>query len=74
MIVKVIDLFTAGLSYEDGCYTLRYSKGFSLHAVVIRRGGLQVRIGQSSFKSGQGGVIFIFTPIRREDRGTICGT
>ena len=25
LIVKVIDLFTAGLSYEDGCYTLRYS-------------------------------------------------
>ena len=36
LAVKVIDLNTAGISYKDGCYTLRYSKGFSLHQVVIR--------------------------------------
>ena len=55
LIVKVIDLFTAGLSYEDGCYTLRYSKGFSLHAVVIRRGRIaKVRIGQSIFQKRTG--------------------
>lgn len=36
LIVKLIDLNTAGISYEQGCYTLRYSKGFSLHQVLIR--------------------------------------
>ena len=55
LIVKVIDLFTAGLSYQDGCYTLRYSKGFSLHAVVIRRGRIaKIRIGQSIFQKRTG--------------------
>ena len=36
LAVKIIDLNTAGISYKDGCYTLRYSKGFSLHQVIIR--------------------------------------
>ena len=36
LIVKLIDLNTAGISFQDGCYTLRYSKGFSLHQVIIR--------------------------------------
>ena len=36
LIVKLIDLNTAGISCEQDCYTLRYSKGFSLHQVIIR--------------------------------------
>ena len=36
LVVKLIDLNTAGISCEQDCYTLRYSKGFSLHQVIIR--------------------------------------
>ena len=55
LIVKVIDLFTAGLSYHEGCYTLRYSKGFSLHAVVIRPERIaKIHIGQSPFQRRTG--------------------
>lgn len=55
LVVKVIDLFTAGLSYHEGCYTLRYSKGFSLHAVVIRPERIaKIHIGQSPFQRRTG--------------------
>ena len=55
LVVKVIDLFTAGVSYERGCYTLRYSKGFSLHQVIIRPERIvKLKVSQSIFQKRKG--------------------
>lgn len=35
IVVRVLDFRSAGLSFQDGRYTLRYSRGLSLHTVVI---------------------------------------
>ncbi len=35
LAVRTIDAFTCGVSYQKHCYTLRYSKGFHLHTVLI---------------------------------------
>lgn len=37
LAVRVIDLFTAGVSCRGGYFTLRYSQGFTLHRVIIPR-------------------------------------
>lgn len=55
LAVKFIDLYTAGVSYEQGCYTLRYSKGFSLHQVIIRPERIvKVKQTQSIFQRRNG--------------------
>lgn len=55
LVVKVIDLFTAGVSYEQGCYTLRYSNGFSLHQVIIRPDRIvKLKVSQSIFQKRKG--------------------
>lgn len=35
LAVRTIDAFTCGVSYQKHCYTLRYSRGFHLHTVLI---------------------------------------
>ena len=55
LIVKLIDLNTAGISFRDGCYTLRYSKGYSLHQVIIRPQRIvRIRRVQSIFQRRTG--------------------
>lgn len=55
LIVKLIDLNTAGISYEQGCYTLRYSKGFSLHQVIIQPERIaKIKLVQSIFQKRAG--------------------
>lgn len=61
--VKIIDLNTAGISYEKGCYTLRYSKGFSLHQVIIRPERIaKIKRTQSIFQMRKGNCdLYIFS-------------
>lgn len=35
LVIRIIDFSTAGVSATDSCYTLRYSKGFYLHTIII---------------------------------------
>lgn len=35
IVVRVLDLATAGISCTNNCFTMRYSKGFTFHTVVI---------------------------------------
>lgn len=55
LAVKLVDLNTAGISWEQGCYTLRYSKGFSLHAIIIRPERIvKIKRTQSIFQKRKG--------------------
>ena len=37
LTVRLIDFATSGIGRRGGCYTLRYSSGYSLHTVVLPR-------------------------------------
>ena len=37
LVVKLIDRYTAGLAYEDGFFTLRYSRRFTFHTMLLPR-------------------------------------
>ena len=51
LAVKIIDYKTAGVSFDRGHYTFRYSKGFYLHTVVIPAGAVVLtEIRQSFFQ------------------------
>lgn len=59
LILRITDRYTAGLSYRNGIITLRYSKGLTLHTVLIPQDKLvAVRYRQSPFQ-------------RRKDRCTL---
>lgn len=48
MAVRICDFLTSGASRNGDVYTLRYSKGFSLHTVVVEQGKIvQVLLRQS---------------------------
>lgn len=49
--LKLTDFFTAGLCFDGATYTLRYSKGFILHTVVVPANrAAMVVIGQNLFQ------------------------
>lgn len=51
LIVRVIEYLSSGISFQDGCYTLRYSRGLSLHTVVIPEGKVvSVELRRSLFQ------------------------
>lgn len=50
-IVRILDLKTAGISLVNGCYTMRYSKAFTFHTVVIPKDKIiSIRIASSIFQ------------------------
>ena len=51
LAVRIADFRTGGIGVEDGVYTLRYSKGFCLHTVLIPADKVvQVQLRQSFFQ------------------------
>lgn len=63
LILRITDRYTAGLSHRDGIITLRYSKGFTLHTVLIPQDKLvAVRYRQSPFqRRGDRCTLLIYT-------------
>ncbi len=48
LAVRIIDWLTSGISYEKGFYTIRYSKGYYLHTLILSKKRLMsVQIRQS---------------------------
>ena len=53
--VRILDLHTAGIGYTDGDFTLRYSKRFTLHTVILpRQSVVGVTLRQSVFQAMRG--------------------
>ncbi len=55
LAVKAVDRYTAGVSYENGFFTLRYSRRFTLHTVLLPRDKLVMyQLRQSPFQRRSG--------------------
>ena len=63
LLLKLVDYFTAGLCREGGTLTLRYSKGFMLHTVVvpINRAAMTVCSRSVLQRRGGGCDIIVYT-------------
>ena len=63
LVVRIIDLFTSGISKKNGCYTIRCSKGFYFHTVIIPKEKIAaVKTRQSIFqKLDKRCDVFIYT-------------
>lgn len=48
LVVRILDFCTTGVGFDGNCYTLKYSKGFILHTVIIPVGkAVTISIRQS---------------------------
>ncbi len=55
LVLKLVDFFTAGISFEHGTLTLRYSRGFILHTVAVKPCHIAlVKVRQSIFQRKKG--------------------
>ncbi len=63
LAVRFIDLFTSGISKKNGCYTIRYSKGFYFHTIVVPKDKIiAVKTRQSIFQKMDNRCdVFIYT-------------
>ena len=63
LAVRIIDLFTSGISKKNGCYTIRYSQGFYFHTIVLPKDKIAaVKTRQSIFqKMDRRCDVFIYT-------------
>lgn len=53
LMVRLIDFFTSGISREGDVYTLRYSKGYYLHTVILPKEKITVvNVRQSILQKG----------------------
>lgn len=63
LCLRVADFLQSGIGVQKDCYTLRYSKGFTLHTVVVHRDKIaRVRCRQSIIQMGDDACdVFIYT-------------
>ncbi len=72
LIVCIFEFRTGGVAFENNCYTLRYSSGFTLHTVVIPKNKVVcVELHQSFFQK-KGPYCDLIISSRAETRSLHC--